>query len=155
MMTVARDRRWCTAIHEASHCIVAHELGVPIYSARIGRRGLAEIAGLRGIDATWHHHGDYRAGDPRAVVSAELMICLGGPVGQAIHDGSEHGNDGDAQMIDELRRQFDVTDARMKRLERRTKSLLLSHWGDVIRLAAALLDAGSLEGGEIEAILEP
>jgi hypothetical protein len=57
-------------------------------------------------------------------------------------------------MIDQVRQRFVVTDARMKRLERRTRSLLLQNWGDVIRLASALLDAGSLERDEIVAILE-
>jgi hypothetical protein len=54
----------------------------------------------------------------------------------------------------ELRRRFDVSDARIKRLERRTRRLLLSHWGDVIRLAARLLDAGSLARAEIAEIMK-
>jgi hypothetical protein len=150
-----RDDQWRTAIHEAAHIIAAHELGLPVYSAQIGRRrGFASIAGLRGIDANWHHCGDYRAGDTRIIINAELQICLAGPIGQAIHDGSEHGCEGDEQMIDQVRQRFGVTDARMKRLKRRTRSLLLDHWGDVIRLAAALLDAGALERGEIVALLE-
>ena len=54
----------------------------------------------------------------------------------------------------ELRRQFEVSDERIKRLERRTRRLLLSHWADVIRLAARLLDAGSLSRADIAAILK-
>jgi hypothetical protein len=72
-------RVWCGD----ENCIVAHELGVPIYAVRIGlRRGLATIAGMRGIAATWHRCGDYRAGNHRWVVNAHLQICLSGPIGQ-------------------------------------------------------------------------
>jgi hypothetical protein len=149
-----RDDRFRTAIHEAAHIITAHEFGAPIYSVQIGRRrGLATIAGMRGIDANWHHCGDYRAGDPRFIINAELMICLAGPVGQKIHDGSAHGCEGDARMIDDLRQRFDISDARIERLKRRTWRMLLDRWGTVIRLAARLMDAGSLDRAEIAAIL--
>jgi hypothetical protein len=54
----------------------------------------------------------------------------------------------------ELRRRFDVSDTRLERLERRTRKLLLGHWGDVIKLAGRLIDAGSLAHGDIVAILK-
>jgi hypothetical protein len=151
------DQHWRTAIHEAAHCVAAHELGVPVYGAQIGRRrGLATIAGMRGIDANWHRCGDYRAGDPHFIVNTELQICLAGPAGQKIHgDSSAWGCEGDQRMIDELRRRYDISDVRIESLERRTRKLLLRRWGDVIRLASRLLDAGSLERDEIEAILNP
>jgi hypothetical protein len=53
----------------------------------------------------------------------------------------------------ELRRKFDVSATRVERLERRTRKLLLNHWGAVIRLAVRLLDAGSLSRAELAAIL--
>jgi CheY-like chemotaxis protein len=45
-------------------------------------------------------------------------------------------------------------DARVKRLERRTRWILLDNWGTVIKLAARLLDSGSLDRAEIAAILK-
>jgi hypothetical protein len=143
-----RDDRFRTAIHESAHCVVAKELDVPIFNVMIDHRnrGLAAIASVDQMCAT---HGYVRT-----AVNFELMICLGGPLAQKIHDGSAHDNEGDWQMIDDLRRRFDVSDARMERLKRRTRSLLLDHWGDVIRLAAGLLDAGSLDRAEIDAILK-
>jgi hypothetical protein len=149
------DQHFCTAIHEAAHCIVAHELGAPVLGAHVGiHRGYARIEGLRGIDAAWRRCGDYRAGDTRAAAWAKIQICLAGPVGQAIHNGSAHGNDGDALMIEELRQRFDISDERIKRLRKRTWRLLLDNWGSVIRLAARLEDAGTLDRDEIEAILD-
>ena len=153
--TMKDDQRWCTAIHEAAHCIAAHALGATVYGARIGcRRGHATIAGLRGIHATWLRNNDYRRGDARAAAMVKIQVCLAGPIGQSIHDGSAHGCEGDRAMIDDLRRRFDVSDERIRRLERRTERLLLRRWGDVTKLASHLIDARSLSQAAITAILE-
>lgn len=62
---------------------------------------------------------------PRAGV--KLMISCAGPIGEWLHDGNEYAGLGDGRMIDALRRRFGVSDARMKRMERRTQRLLLDH----------------------------
>jgi len=146
-----RDDEFRTAIHEAAHIITARELNVPVLAAHVGiRRGWTKFST---VDAAWEHSGDYRSGDTRAIAGAEIMITMAGGIGEELHGESGRVNEGDEMLIGSLRREFSVPDIRMKKLERRTRSLLLANWGNVIRIAGALLDRGTLMRSEIETIL--
>jgi hypothetical protein len=87
---------------------------------RAGRhgRGFARITTVNEIAATWQANDDYRQGDLRAAVEAKLQK-------------NENAAHGDQKMIDAIRQQFDVSNARVAQLERRTRRLLLRHWGRV------------------------
>ena len=103
----------------------------------------------------WLRDGDYRGGDMRAAANAKLMICLAEDLGELIHtDVKPDDNIGDARMIAALRRQFKISDARMQRLERRTRRVLLDHFEEVIYLAAVLKEHGHLSGENIDLLLK-
>jgi hypothetical protein len=148
------DQHWCTALHEAAHCVVAHEFGAPIFNVTNDAAPAALIGGVKDILFAWQRSGDYRKGDTRRAADAKICICLAGPIGQRIHGSEDDGGVGDRIMIDEFSRRFDVSDARIARLERKTRKILLARWAAVIKLAAALMDAGALSRGEIATILE-
>jgi hypothetical protein len=154
---MTNDLRWRTAVHESSHIIVARQLSMPVEGVRIGRHGhsVAAIASVEQIYDRWLRDGDYRGGDMRAATSAKLMICLAGDLGELIHtDVKPDDNNGDARMIATLRRQFNISDARMQRLERRTKRLLLDHFEEVIYIAAWLKQYDHLSGENIDLLLK-
>ena len=147
-------RRERTAYHEAGHAVAAHRLGIEVKFATIL---------LDHDSAGFVSHGDLFCdrglGSDRANLERAIKICLAGPLAEARFypryrrpRGSQDydcafglarylaGSAGEREFI--------------RYQERQTRALLDRYWGDVERVARALLEHDQLSVNQVRDIIE-
>lgn len=161
------DRR-LTAYHEGGHALLAAHLpaGGEILEVTIVSRW-----GVLGSMTRAPAEGE-SGGDPwRARKEAELVIALGGPIAEAIARGDDAMTEARTSDIKAAEKiafdllggpeaglSFAEVDAGVRRLlhdaERRARAILASREAELHRLAAALLEHGTLEAVDVAEVLE-
>jgi hypothetical protein len=130
------DLHWRIAVHESSHCIIARLTGLPCggASARNKFQAYAEF--------------DRDCGE------ASICALMAGAAGEVVILGDHHPTG--------LKEDWERAQLRLARLGwddggaelwRWTVSVLAAHSDAVVRLASALMDARSLSGDEIDALM--
>jgi hypothetical protein len=138
-----RERK---AYHEAGHAVAAYRLGVEVRSATI----------LPDHDSAGYvTHGDlfcgHTLGSDRAVLERAIKISLAGPLAEARFSPGDllWGTRGDYDCALGLARYLAGSLGEhelLHFLERQTRALLDCYWGDVERVARALLEQDELSG---------
>lgn len=133
-MTMSRD---AAAYHEAGHAVVAWALGC--------------IVRLVTIDADG---GRCECEDPPEP-EGKLVLCFAGPASQRTHGPVEswHGG-GDYGKAVEVGHSG-ISDERVRELIDKTYELVVEHWGNIGRVADALIESDTLNADEIGALLGP
>ena len=149
--TVRRER---TARHEAGHVVVGYRLGIEIKFVTI----------LPTHHSSGHvTHGDlfcgHTLGSDRAVLERAIKISLAGPLAEARFSPGDllWGTRGDYDCALGLARYLAGSLGEhelLHFLERQTRALLDCYWGDVERVARALLEQDELSGATVKNIIE-
>jgi hypothetical protein len=126
------ERRWRIAIHEAGHCVAARLMGLPVVAASVAP-------------------DDAYAAFPDDLGAPSMVALMAGAVaeGLVLGDYDGHGVSDDCARWTLLMDEAGDDDA----LWAFVADLLLPHEASIIRLAAALMDAQTLDQGEIDALL--
>jgi predicted nucleotidyltransferase len=134
-MTMSRD---AAAYHEAGHAVIAWALGCMVRFTIIDAEG-----------------GRCECEDPPED-EGKIVLCFAGPAAQRKHGPGEswHGG-GDYGKAAEIALRFGVSDERASKLIDRAHELVAAHWGSIKRVAEALVERGTLQADEIEALLGP
>jgi ATP-dependent Zn protease len=129
------------AYHEAGHAVIAGALGYKVRLVIIDPNG----------------GGECQCDDPpEEERERKIMLCFAGPAAQRKHEPGSwkgwHGND-DYRKAVELVQGLGVSDERLNALIRETHGLVERHWARIERFAHVLLERGTLQAGEIDALL--
>ena len=161
------DRR-LTAYHESGHALLAAHLPA---GGEILRVTIVSRWGVLGSMSRAAAEGDLGDDARRARKEAELVIALGGLIAEEIARGDGERSEARTSDIKAAERiAFDLLggpdaglslaeiDAGVRRLmddaERRARAILGSHEAQLHRLAAALLEHGTLEAVQVAEVLE-
>jgi hypothetical protein len=128
------------AYHEAGHAVIAGALGCKVRLVIIDPNG----------------GGECQCDDPpEGERERKIMLCFAGPAAQRKHEPGSwkgwHGND-DYRKAVELVQGLGVSDERVSALIRETHGLVEQHWARIERFAHVLLERGTLQAGEIDAL---
>ena len=147
-------RRERTAYHEAGHAVAAHRLGIEVKFATI----------LPDHDsAGFVSHGDLFCdrglGSDRANLERAIKICLAGPLAEARFYPRYRRPRGsqDYDCASGLARYLAGSAGEREFIryqERQTRALLDRYWGDVERVARALLEHDQLSVNQVRDIIE-
>ena len=128
------------AYHEAGHAVIACALGCKVRFVIIDLRG----------------GGECQCDDPpEGEREQKIMLCFAGPAAQRKHEPGSwkdwHGKD-DYRKAVELVKVLGVSDERVSALIRETHGLVEKHWARIERFAQVLLQRGTLQTDEIDAL---
>ena len=161
--TAARAREKATAYHEAGHAVACYYLGVKVKSATVvPDKG-------QGTHGHVRHEDMYRGLDPEIDLSGRarlrmersIIISLAGAAAQRRysrqswrHDHGASDFRAAANLALRIGGDDDGADRFLRWLELRTDRLVQNHWQDIERVARALLERKTMNGGEIVKIIE-
>jgi hypothetical protein len=150
-----------TAIHEASHAVIARVLTLMCGSASIepdsDSAGHSITAEPWACIHEWQKRGKVRDSD-NAIWHARIMSFMAGAEGEVVLLGSTNGGDGeDRYQIDSMADQLDIEPAEWIRLEARlramTRMLVRRHWKLIERVAKALHHNKTLSREELDKLV--
>jgi len=150
-------QRRATAYHEAGHAVIGEALGVHMKTTSIvpgeGFDGQVRFRRvLRASDLDGSGNGDRT----RLRIERQIMVSYAGEAAQRRHRPRSvrpHHYQSDYQIIADLLRSLwapgPSADAFAKWLALRTAEMVALHWPQIKRVAAALMERGSLSGEEV------
>ena len=153
------DERTATAIHEAAHAVIARRLGLVAGGATIERdkdsAGHVEIADPHSIAWQWEQRGHYR--DLRLAFRGRIIAYMAGAEAVRVLLGVEVDGDGDDRLQIEMMAQSrysdlpgDLWERAEQRMRRQTRRLVRRHRLAIERVAAALVERGTVQPEEID-----
>jgi len=150
-----------TAYHEAGHAVIGRVLGLSCGSTTIkpdyDSVGHAIIFDPWLVLNNWEKHGKYR--DPSSVFLARTISLMAGVESEEMILGQNQGGDNDDryQILLTADSELNIPNGDWERYEVRiraqTRRLIRRHRLRIERVAQALLERGTLEADEIEAII--
>ncbi len=158
-----KDVRLHTAIHEAGHAVIGRVLGLPCGEVTIIGESEHELGHAIVDDPihTWERgDGSRRALVEKSCISlyagAEAERVLLGNAGDHVGDGPDFSKARSLIMILGVRGAHvgdEVWERYEARLRRQSNLLVLLHRHKIERVARALLERGTLQGDDIDAII--
>jgi hypothetical protein len=176
-----------TAWHEAGHAVIGRAGGLPITIATITPKGrmigyvtgqtdrlaVGEIYGRRPRNVWKHTYkklADLSDVDAfgnkvehrkvsEAEHHAEVIMCIAGPMAQAMHEGEEpaawkaRASAGDMRIANYHRRELGTKARPWEQYERDTLALIREHWAKIEAVAKALLREKILSSYDLERVL--
>ena len=151
-----------TAYHEAAHAVIGRKLGLTCGHASItaddDSDGHAIIADPWKTTSDWEQRERFR--DARQAFRGTIIARMAGAEAEYEFFGQCRGGDGDdrreiSMLMDSRYAGLPASDWDQyeARLRAQTRRLIRRHRNNIERVAAALLDRGLLQTGEIDALL--
>jgi hypothetical protein len=144
------------AIHEAGHAVIGRILTLPCREATIkpdfdeGWAGYSHHGEFWSADAEWLRRGKCRTGQPHLQIAHVINLMAGAEAEIELLGNCEGGDGNDRKEISAIGRQFDFSEARLRKM---TRMLVRRHRALIERVADALLAETTLSGPDLDKLV--